>query len=88
MKIEATNDFVFVILDEPKKEMLGLTIPGVGQEKPSKGKIVTVGDLVQDAKIKIAEGRDCLFHKGSGFPLEFEGVQYQVIEGGRIISLV
>lgn len=87
-KIEATNDFVFIILDEAEKEKLGLVIPGSGQEKPSQGTIVTVGELVGDIKIKAAVGRKCLFHKGSGFGIPFDGVDYQVMESMKIIALV
>lgn len=88
MKIEATNDFVFIIRDEAEKETMGLIIPGQGQEKPSHGTIHSVGDLVQDKKIKQGKGKKAIFHKGNGFDIDYEGQTYLVIEGGRIIGII
>lgn len=86
MPIQARNNFVFIIRDEIQEEILGFIIPGQGQEKPHKGRVFSVGDLVVDKKIK--QDTNCLFHKGSGFDITFEGVTYLVIEGERIICTV
>lgn len=85
MPIQATNNFVYIIRDEVKKEISGLLIPDGGKEKPHKGKIFSVGELVQDKKIKI--GRVGVFHKGTGFDIEYDGHEYLVIEGERIIGV-
>jgi co-chaperonin GroES (HSP10) len=86
--IEATNEFVFVILDEILTEKRGLLLPPSSKEKPSRGKIITVGELVEDTKIKNGVGKNALFHKGSGASMEYEGVEYQVLEGKHIIAVV
>ena len=87
-KIQATNNYVFVILDETLTEKSGLLLPSQSKEKPSRGKIVTVGDLVQDKKIKSGKDKIALFHKGTGASIEFEGIHYQVLEANHIIAVV
>lgn len=84
--IQARNKYVFIIRDNVDEEVGGLLIPGQGQEKPHTGDILTVGDLVEDQKIK--DDKRCLFHKGTGFDIEYEGQTYLVIEGERIIAAI
>lgn len=86
MTIQARNRFVFIIRDEVGEEINGLLIPGESQEKPHTGDILSVGDLVEDQKIK--DDKRCLFHKGNGFDIEYEGKTYLVIEGERIIAAI
>lgn len=86
--IEATNQYVFVILDEILTEKSGLLLPTESKLKPSKGKIITVGELVEDSKIKKGVGKKALFHKGTGATIEFEGTDYLVLEANHIIAVV
>lgn len=84
--LEATNNFVLIIRDKTPSEVAGLQIPDNGQEKPFKGVIATVGELVQDKRIQA--GKSALWHKGNGWDMEYEGETYLVIEGDRIIAVV
>jgi co-chaperonin GroES (HSP10) len=86
--MQAVNNFVFLLVDEAAEEIAGLFIPNQGQEKPSQGKIVTVGDNVQDKNIKKGVGKKCIFPKGVGFPIEHEGVEYLVVESERIFAVL
>lgn len=86
MKPRATNNFVFIIRDAAEKETAGLLIPGVGREKPHYGTVDSVGSLVGDKNIR--KGKKAMFHKGTGFEIEYAGVTYLVIEGERIISVL
>jgi chaperonin GroES len=88
MPIQATNDFVFVIRDKADKESSGVFIPEVGREKPNKGTIVTIGDLVQDKKIKGAKNKECLFFKGTGFTIPYNGVDYLVLTSNQIVAIL
>jgi co-chaperonin GroES (HSP10) len=83
--IQAVNNFVFILRDSNEEESNGLLIPGQSQEKPNHGTIHSVGQNVQDKKIK--PGKKCLFFKGNGFDIPFEGTDYLVIEGERIIGI-
>lgn len=88
MPIQATNNFVFIKRDDPEREASGLILPESSLEQPSKGTIVTVGDVVHDKKIKSAKGRQCIFPKGVGFPIEHDGIEYLVLEAERIFAIV
>lgn len=86
--IQATNNFIFVVRDVIEGEKDGFFIPDQGREKPPTGEIISVGELVQDKKIKSAKNKKCMFHKGVGMPIEYEGVEYLVLEDRQIIALV
>lgn len=88
MPIQATNDFVFVIREKAESEKSGIIIPDQGREKPNRGTVFTLGDLVQDKNIKKSKNKKCLFFKGTGFPIEFEGVEYLVLTANQIIAIV
>lgn len=84
--IQAVNDFVIVLRDEPEDNIGGLYIPETGKEKPHKGKVISVGELVEDKNIQ--PEKSILFHKGVGFHVEHEGIEYLVLEGERVIAIV
>ena len=86
--VQATNDFVFIKRDEAEKETGGLLIPDSGVVKPHHGTIFSIGDLVQDKKIKSAKGKRCAFHKGIGFDMEIDGENYLILTGGQIIGIL
>jgi len=86
MKPQALNKFVLIIRDEAAEEVGGLVIPGQGQEKPHMGTVYSVGELVEDKSIK----PECrvMFHKGNGFHIEYDNVEYLVLEGERVIAII
>lgn len=86
--IEATNNFIFITRDEAQSETSGFFIPDQGREKPHSGQVVSVGSLVQDKRLKQAQGKRVLFHKGVGFTIEFEEVEYLVLTSEQVIALV
>jgi len=88
MNIKATNNFVFILRDEVEDTSNGFWVPGQGREKPSTGKILSSGKKVQDPDIRGGVGRKAVFHKGVGFTLEYEGVEYLVLEGNQIIGVI
>lgn len=88
MPIQATNNFVFVIRDKANSEKAGIYIPNTGREKPNEGTVFSVGDLIQDKKIKAAKNKKCLFFKGTGFTIEYQGVDYLVLTSDQIIAIL
>ncbi len=88
MTPKATNNFVLLIRDEIEKNKNGLIIPTAGRVKPSQGTIFSVGSLVKDRDIKSAKGKKCLFHPTVGFAISYEDVEYWVLIGEEIITLV
>ncbi len=88
MKINAVNNFVFILRDEAASETGGYILPDQAQEKPHHGTILSVGGGVDDPDIVGGVGKKCLFHKGNGFDIEFEGETFLVIEAIKIIGVV
>ena len=88
MPIQATNNFVFITREKAESEKAGIFIPDQGREKPNEGIIVTIGDLVQDKKIKTAKNKKCLFFKGAGFTVSYQGVDYLVLTSDQIIAIL
>lgn len=82
----ATNNCVWVIMDETPSEKGGLIIPSMGKKKPNTGSIFSVGELVQDKKIK--ENKKAIFHDGVGQKIEYDGKEYLIIQGNEIIGIV
>jgi co-chaperonin GroES (HSP10) len=82
--VQAVNNFVFVVRDEVEENEF--IIPDQGRERPHSGHIVSTGALVQDKKIKAT--KRCLFHKGVGFPVAFEGVEYLVLTSDQVIAII
>jgi co-chaperonin GroES (HSP10) len=88
MKIQAVNNYLFVIRDKEEKEQGGLIIPGRERVKPHEGTVFSIGDLVGDKKIKGAKNKKCLFHKGVGFDVEYGGTTYLVLNSEHIIAIL
>jgi co-chaperonin GroES (HSP10) len=88
MPIQATNNFVFIIRDKADTEKSGVYIPNVGREKPNEGTIFSIGDLIQDKKIRAAKNKKCLFFKGTGFQIEHQGTEYLVLSSDQIIAIL
>lgn len=87
-KIEATNNYVHVERDELQSESNGLIIPDSGRVKPHTGKIISVGGLVRDARIKNGKGKKALWHKTVGQEIEYEGEIILVLEDIHVIGVV
>jgi len=84
-QLQAVNNFTLILRDETSDTINGFSLPDSGQEKPHKGKIISVGQ-VSDKNIK--PNKDCLFHKGNGWEMEYEGNVYLVLESEKIIAVI
>lgn len=82
----AVNNFIFIIRDETEKEKSGIFIPGQGREKPSRGKIISVGELTEDKKIQV--DKTAIFHKGIGFEIILDDTVYLVLSDKEVIAVL
>lgn len=87
MKLQATNDFVFIVRSEAENEVGGLLLPDSAKKKTNNGKILSVGDSVQDKKIKGGVNKIAVFHEGVGFSIDEDGNELLVLRGGEIIGI-
>lgn len=80
----AVGEFVYIIKDIPKTEMGGLKLPEPSIKSPNTGKILSVGNLVQDKNIR--KGRTAIFSKQVGSEIELFGTEITVLNGNQQIS--
>lgn len=80
-KLEAVNTFVLIKRDEADTETSGgLILPDQAQVKPAMGKILSVGQMVLDKRIKV--GKKALFNKHVGVDIELGDETVTVLMGG------
>jgi chaperonin GroES len=87
MKIQATNNFVWVIRDETPDTVSGIILPEDAKVKPHTGTIYSAGNKVEDDDIRNGEGKKCVWHKTVGMEIEFNEQTYLVLLGSEIIGV-
>ena len=85
MKIQATNDNIWITRLESISEQGGILIPDSAKKKMHKGLIITTGKLVSDPLIK--DGSIAIFNKSAGFSIEEEGIGYTILTQVDIIGV-
>lgn len=80
----AVGEFVYVIKDPPITSKGGLDIPEPSIKTPNRGKILSVGNLVQDKNIK--SGRTAVFSKQVGDTIELFDTEITVLNGNNNIT--
>lgn len=79
----AVGEFVYLIKDAPKTKIGGLDMPEPSIKKPNTGKIISVGNLVQDKNIR--KGRTAVFSKQVGSEIELFDTEITVLNGNQQI---
>lgn len=83
-KIQAVGEYVYLIKDAPITKRGGLDIPEISVKKPNTGKILSVGNLVQDKNIR--KGKTAIFSKQVGSEIEIFDTEITVLNGNNQIS--
>jgi len=81
--LQAVGEYVYLIKDAPVTSMGGLTMPEPSIKKPNTGKILSVGNLVQDKNIR--KGKIAIFSKQVGTEIELFGAEITVLNGNQQI---
>lgn len=83
----AVGEFVYIVKDVPQKMRGGLRLPEPSIKAPNTGKILSVGNLVQDKNIRA--GRTAIFSKQVGGEIELFGTEITVLNGnGQITGII
>lgn len=82
--LQAAGIYVFVIKDEPEKEISGFIIPDQAKKKPNTGEILSVGAKVEDGNAK--KGAKAIFAQGNGIPIEIFGQEIHVLRQDQILG--
>ncbi len=85
-QIQAVNDVVLVIRNPPETERGGLLIPDSAKPKPHSGKIISIGEMVVDKKIRV--DRTAIFNKNTGFELTFDDGDLTVLRSTEVLGVL
>jgi chaperonin GroES len=94
MNIRPLHDRVLVLrTEEERKSSGGIVIPDTAAEKPSRGKIVAVGNgkILDSGDIRALDvkvGDEILFGKYSGTEVKIEGTEYLVMREEDIMGVI
>ena len=84
MNLKPLGDRVLVErVEETNTTVSGIIIPDNAKEKPSEGKVLAVGNDVEEVK----EGDIVVFGKYSGTELVLDGNEYLVLEVSDILGI-
>lgn len=84
-KIQAVNEYVFVIKDDAITEIDGIKRPDHSSIKPNTGKIISVGGGVIDKNIR--KDRTAIFAKSSGQPVDIFQTEITVLSQDKILGV-
>jgi chaperonin GroES len=93
MKIRPLQDRILVKrIEEEEKTKGGIIIPDTAKEKPSEGKVVSVGKgkVLEDGKLQpleIKKGDRVLFNKYSGTEVKIEGEEHLIIREDDVLGI-
>ena len=94
MKFRPLHDRVLVErVESEEKTAGGIIIPDTAKEKPSEGKVVAVGNGVQqdDGSVRpldVKAGDSILFGKWSGTEITIEGTEYLIMKESDILGIM
>lgn len=94
MNIKPLHDRVIIKrIEEEKTSAGGIVIPDTAAEKPTRGKVIAVGNgkVNKDGKIQpldVKVGDEVLFGKYSGTDVKISGQDYVVVKEEDIIGII
>ncbi|MCP5007650.1 MAG: co-chaperone GroES [Planctomycetes bacterium] len=94
MAIRPLDDRVVVEpLEAEEKTKGGIVLPDTAKEKPTKGKVISIGegrllDNGQRAKILVSKGDQVLYGKYSGTEINVSGREYLIIKESDILAKI
>lgn len=95
MKLKPLGDRLIVrAIDEDEVTASGIVLPDTAKEKPSRGKVVAVGDGKWDEDgekripLDVAEGDEVLYSKYGGTEVTVEGEELLVLRESDVLAKV
>ena len=95
MKLKPLGDRLIVrAIDEDETTASGIVLPDTAKEKPSRGKVVAVGDGKWDEDgekripLDVAEGDEVLYSKYGGTEITVEGDDLLVLRESDVLAKV
>lgn len=70
------------------KTKSGIIIPDSAKEKPQRGEVVAVGPGTKDEAMEVKVGDIVLYGKYSGTSIEYDDVQYLIMDQNDILAVI
>jgi chaperonin GroES len=90
--IKKINPLADRVLIEPTESEVktsgGIYIPDSAQEKPQKGKVISVGPGTKDIEMEVKEGDIVLYGKYSGTEINIDGTDYLIMRQSDIMAIL
>lgn len=71
-----------------EKTSSGIIIPDTAKEKPQKGKVIAVGDGLEDKPVTVKIGDNVLYGKYSGTEITIDGKDYLIMRNSDIFGTI
>jgi chaperonin GroES len=71
-----------------EKTSSGIIIPDTAKEKPQKGKVIAVGDGLEDKPVTVKVGDNVLYGKYSGTEITIDGKDYLIVRNSDIFGTI
>ncbi|MFC0274531.1 co-chaperone GroES [Metabacillus herbersteinensis] len=84
---------VIELVQSEEKTASGIVLPDSAKEKPSEGKVISVGtgrvlDSGEKVALEVAEGDSIIFSKYAGTEVKFEGNEYLILRESDILAVI
>lgn len=66
----------------------GIIIPSTAKEKPTRGKILSVGNGTKDEPMELKVGDEVLYSKYSGTEIQLDGVDYVILKQNDVLCVL
>ena len=71
-----------------EKTSSGIIIPDTAKEKPQKGKVIAVGDGLEDKPVTVKVGDQILYGKYAGTEITIDGKDYLIMRNSDIFGTI
>jgi len=71
-----------------EKTSSGIIIPDTAKEKPQKGKVIAVGDGLEDKPVTVKVGDNILYGKYAGTEITIDGKDYLIMRNSDIFGTI
>ncbi|MBM7694480.1 chaperonin GroES [Peribacillus deserti] len=84
---------VIELVQSEEKTASGIVLPDTAKEKPSEGKVVSVGtgrvlDNGEKVALEVSEGDRIIFSKYAGTEVKYEGNEYLILRESDILAVI
>ena len=89
MSLRPLHDRILVRrIDAAEQAKGGIIIPDTAKEKPQKGKVIAIGDGLEDKPVTVKVGDKILYGKYSGTEITIDGKEYLIMRNSDIFGTI